>query len=276
VSRIASNLGGGLGGAIGGLVAGIGLHGFVILFLANAATYLLYAGLLVAFAGRGVQPERAQAGYGDVLRDHAFVRLAAINVAVIGIGWGIFTWIVPAFAREQAGASTQLLGLMLLVNSLAVVVLQLPVARLAEGRRRTRTMATATAAFTTACALVVFAGCAGQTAPAFLLFAAAAVGVGECFHTTVLMPLVADLAPDSLRGRYMGAAGLSWWLGLALAPALGGVALGVSPGDTIAIAGAVAAGAGIAVLRLERRLPVAVRLTPRPNQEPAVRAAAEG
>ena len=47
------------------------------------------------------------------------------------------------------------------------------------------------------------------------------VGVGECFHTTALMPLVADLAPAALRGRYMATMGLSWWLGLALAPTLG-------------------------------------------------------
>jgi hypothetical protein len=35
------------------------------------------------------------------------------------------------------------------------------------------------------------------------------------------MPLVADLAPEHLRGRYMATMGLSWWIGLALAPTPG-------------------------------------------------------
>ena len=41
VSRVASNAGIGLGSALGGLVAGYGLNGFVLLFLANALTYLI-------------------------------------------------------------------------------------------------------------------------------------------------------------------------------------------------------------------------------------------
>jgi MFS family permease len=40
ISRVATNAGIGIGGALGGLVAAYGLTGFVILFLANAITYL--------------------------------------------------------------------------------------------------------------------------------------------------------------------------------------------------------------------------------------------
>jgi MFS family permease len=62
-----------------------------------------------------------------------------------------------------------------------------------------------------------------------LFVAAILVGVGECFHTTLLMPLVADLAPADLRGRYMASTGLSWWIGLAIAPVFGAPLLNVSP-----------------------------------------------
>jgi hypothetical protein len=79
-----------------------------------------------------------------------------------------------------------------------------------------------------------------------------------------LSPLVADLAPPAIRGRYMAATGLSWWIGLAVAPALGGQTLSVSPQLTFLIAGGVAAAAGASALRLEARLPDAARLTPRP------------
>ena len=78
--------------------------------------------------------------------------------------------------------------------------------------------------FVAACLLVVGAAPRPEPPYAALLAAAIVVGVGECFHTTALMPLVADLAPPALRGRYMAAMGLSWWIGLALAPTLGAAA----------------------------------------------------
>ena len=90
------------------------------------------------------------------------------------------------------------------------------------------------------------------------------VGLGECFHTTALMPLVAELAPAALRGRYMAAMGFSWWIGLALAPTVGTQLLSASPTGTFLVAAAVAAAAGASALALEARLPQTARLTPRP------------
>ena len=92
-----------------------------------------------------------------------------------------------------------------------------------------------------------------------------AVGAGECFYTATLMPLTADLAPEGLRGRYMAALGFSWWAGLAIAPVLGGPLLSRSPAAVFAVAGAASAAAGVALLRLEPRLPAGARRTPRPG-----------
>jgi MFS family permease len=131
------------------------------------------------------------------------------------------------------------------------------------------TMAIASLTFVAACLLVVGADLLGLPyahayAYAALLTAAIVVGVGECLHTTVLMPLVADLAPAALRGRYMAAMGLSWWLGLALAPTLGTQLLSVSPPAALLAAAGVALAAGGSALALERALPSAIRRTPRP------------
>jgi hypothetical protein len=79
------------------------------------------------------------------------------------------------------------------------------------------------------------------------------------------MPLVADMAPAALRGRYMAAIGLSWWLGLALAPTLGTQLLSASPPAAMLAAAGVALAAGLSALGLERDLPAAIRLTPRPS-----------
>jgi MFS family permease len=267
VSRVASNAGIGLGSALGGIIAGYGLNGFVLLFLANALTYLVYVLVLVAVVRNAdaARPEPVAGGYRLVLRDRAFVHLALTNIAIIGVGWGVFTWLVPPYAEAQIGLSTRLIGLLLLANAVTVVIAQVPVARFAEGRRRAVLMAVASSIFVLACLLVVVAGLEPRVAYPALIIASIAVAVGECFHTTVLMPLVADLAPASLRGRYMAAIGLSWWVGLALAPTLGTQVLSFSPRLAFLAAGAIAAVAAISALALERKLPDEARLTARPR-----------
>jgi MFS family permease len=262
VSRVAGNAGIGIGGALGGLVAAYGLRGFVALFLFNAATYLVYVGVLVAVVRDGARPEPVTGGYRLVVRDRAVIQLVVTEVAVIAVGWGVFTWLVPPYARNDLGIGARAIGLLLLANAATVVVAQVPVARLAEGRRRALMMALAASIFGGACLLVVAVGLRSGTAYPALLVASIAAGVGECFYTTVLTPLIADLAPPGLRGRYMASMGFCWWIGLAIAPTLGAQLLSHSP-TAVFLAGAVVAGAAAASsLTLERRLPDAARLTP--------------
>jgi MFS family permease len=185
---------------------------------------------------------------------------------MIAVGWGVFTWLVPSFAGNLA-ISAPLIGSLLLANAATVAVAQVPIAKLAEGRRRAVTTALAGWLFVGACLLVVAAGIHTSTAYPALVAAAIVVGVGECLHTTVLMPLAADLAPAGLRGRYMASIGVSWWIGLAIAPALGAQLLRVSPTAAFLAAALAAALAGASALRLERRLPDASRRTPRPSGE---------
>lgn len=265
VSRVATNAGLGLGGALGGLVAAYGLTGYVALFLINALTYLVYTAVLTAVVRDGTRPEPSTGGYRFVVHDRAFVHLAATNVAMIAVGWGVFNWLVPFYARSTIGISARLIGLLLFANAATVVAAQVPIARFAEGRRRAVMMAVAAGLFAGACLLVVAAGLHTDTAYAVLVAAVVTVGVGECFHTTVLMPLVAELAPAGLRGRYMASIGFSWWIGLAIAPALGAQLLSVSPAATFLAAATVAGATGVSALALERRLPDASRLTPRPR-----------
>jgi MFS family permease len=266
VSRVCTNAGFGIGGALGGIVAGFGTGGFVALFFLNAATYLGYVGVLLAVVRRPRAPAPLPGGYRRVLRDRAFVHLAVANTMVVAVGWGLLPWVLPTYAERAVGVGPRLIGLLLLANAVTVVVAQVPIARAAEGRRRTVMMATGAGLIAAACLLALGARDAAGGADAALLAAAVVIGVGECFHTAALMPLVADLAPSGLRGRYMAAVGLSWWIGLALAPTLGTRLLGVSVALTFAVCAAAAAAAGVAMIRLEGRLPARARLTPRPGQ----------
>lgn len=265
VSRVATNAGFGLGGALGGLVAGLGIEGYAALFLLNAVTYLVYVAVLVAVVRHPVRPEPVAGGYRRVLRDGAFVRLAAANVAVIAVGWGVLPWVIPPYATSTLGVGPELIGLLFLANAATVVVAQMPIASAAEGRHRTVTMATGAGLIAAACVVVLVGTSIMPSAYPALLAASIVIGLGECFHTSALMPLVADLAPEGLRGRYMATMGLSWWIGLWLAPTVGTLLLGRSAALTFIASSAVAAAAAIALLSLEPRLPPSARLTPRPQ-----------
>ena len=184
VSRVAGNAGIGIGGALGGLVAIYGLTGFVALFLVNAVTYLAYVCVLLAVVrdgpAAGRRARRVQAGcQGPALhpsrhhrRGDDRGRLGRVQLAV------------PPYARNELGIGTPLIGLLLLANAATVVVAQVPIARLAEGRRRVVMMALAASIFTGACLLVIAAaGASPRIAYAALTAASIAVGVGECFYT---------------------------------------------------------------------------------------------
>jgi MFS family permease len=264
VARVCTNAGFGFGGALGGFIARFGLGGFRALFLFNAATYLAYVGVLVTVVRREPSSRPLAGGYREVLSDRTFLHLAATNAVIIAIGWGVISWIVPPYAKSELGVGSQLIGLLLLANAVTVVVAQVPIAKLAEGRRRGVMMAIGAGLLAVACLLILAARSLGADAYGALVVATVTVGVGECFHTAVLMPLVADLAPDHLRGRYMATTSLSWWIGLTLAPTVGTQLLNNSTAVTF-VGSAIAAGAAsVSMLALDRRLPDAARLTPVP------------
>jgi len=71
----------------------------------------------------------------------------------------------------------------------------------------------------------------------------------------VLGPIIADLAPPHLLGRYMSLYGLSFTAGVALGPAVGGALLATSP-DAVWWGGALAAAlTGAGLLRLGDQIP---------------------
>ena len=59
--------------------------------------------------------------------------------------------------------------------------------------------------------------------------ALAIFGIGECFHGPAHQALVAEIAPDHLRGRYFAVHSLSWGLAGTVGPAAGGFLLAAAP-----------------------------------------------
>lgn len=271
LQRTFLNLGLGLGGLVGGLIARTDdSRTFAVLFAVNVATSLGYALILVF-----VSPPRApsgeqdparpvpRAGYASVLRHHPFMGLMGLNVVLIAVGNAQLE-LVPVFATNEAGVSETGIGLVFLAAMLALVVFQLPVAKALEGRSRMRALALAPLLWAVAWLVVEGGGIWLEGAVAAVAFAGAAIvyGLGECFHGPNYGPLVADLAPRGLEGRYWAVSSGSWELGYVLGPAVGGFVLATAPFALFPLAAAACLVAATVAVGLERAIPRELRLTP--------------
>ena len=275
MQRIVMNLGIGFGGLAGGLVASVSEpRTFTILFLADAATFVLYIGAL-AFVPepRRERRERGAAGggYAEVLRNRVFLFLITLNFVLIAAGLALLE-VFPAYAKNEVGVSERGIGVIFLVNTLVIGLAQLPISRLSEGRRRVPILAAVGVVSALAWALVPAVGSAvsGTQAAILLCLVVSVFAIGECLHGAVYAPLVVDLADRRLIGRYMAASAFSWSIGFAVGPAAAGFILAASPHGLWLLAAGVLLAMGIGSLWLERALPEHAVRTPRAGQPEGV------
>jgi MFS family permease len=264
--RVTMNLGLGIGGLTGGLIAGVSQpSSFTVLFLVDAATFLAYVAVLALIADPGVERGHGDdaASYRAVLRDRLFSWLWILNFLFVAAGYSLFT-LVPPFARDHAGVSERQIGFFFFVNTVVIVIVQLPISRAIEGRRRMRALALMPALWAVAWLLLdggaYWLGATG--AFVVISFALAIFGIGECFHGPAHQALVAEIAPDHLRGRYFAVHSLSWGLAGTVGPAIGGFILASRPFALWPLAAAVCLVAAVGALAVERVVPDGNRVIP--------------
>ena len=262
LQRLTMNLGVALGGLVGGIIAA---RSYTALFVLDAATFLGYVAVLLRLPTPALHPERATGRYAAVVRDRVFMSYVGLNALVIATSVAIWVELLPPFAKNQAGVSPEGIGIIWAVDSLVVVVAQLPVAKLMEGHRRMRALALMCTVW--AASLLGF-GAAGYWTSGWVaaaLFAAITVvfAVGECLHGTIHLPLATDLAPPRVIGRYLAFSSQSWQIGWIIGPAGGGFILQHAPYALWPIAAFLQLVAGGWALALERVLPRRVLRTPR-------------
>jgi MFS family permease len=266
--RVTMNLGIGLGAVVGGLIATTSEpSSFTVLFLLDAATFLVFAGILTQIPNPAREPrapERRPEGYGTVLRDRPFMSFIVLNTVFIAVSIALMSEFFPVFAKNEAGVTESGIGLIFFFNTLLIVILQLPIAKLQEGRRRMKALAGMAVLFAVSWLIVLAGGLWFEAMAATAVFACAFLifAVGECLHGTVQGPLVSDLAPRRLLGRYMALSSSSWQVAFVIAPASGGFILQAEPFALWPIAAAICLAGGAWALVLERRLPRDFRRTP--------------
>jgi len=264
LNRVAGNLGIGLGASVAGLIiaSAQGLRSFQILYLFDAVTSVGLA-LIVLAAVPGVRAETVTAtgangtGFRAVARDRIFVTVIALNIVLVVVGHTFFSNILSPFAKAHTPVGPAAIGIVFLVNTSFIVIVQIPAVRVVARMRRTHAFAVTSALFAVSLLAVLPATLIhSELAAASLLVGVAIVfALGEVVHILVLGPLVSDMAPAHLLGRYLSLYSLTFTLSLAVGPAIGGLLLQNSP-DAIWWGGALAAVlAGAVLLRLGDRIP---------------------
>jgi predicted MFS family arabinose efflux permease len=264
LNRVAGNLGIGLGATVGGFVVASaqGLSSFQILYLFDGVTSAAFA-LIVFAAVPGLRAETVTAtdaagtGFRAVARDRVFVTVIALNIVLVVVGHTFFSNILSPFAKAHTPVGPAAIGIIFLANTVFIVVAQIPAVRVVARMRRTHAFAAASALFAIALLAVLPATLIHSELAAASLLAGVAIvfAIGEIFHILVLGPLVSDMAPAHLLGRYLSLYSLTFSGSLALGPAIGGLLLQTSP-DAVWWGGALAAVlAGAFLLRLGDRIP---------------------
>lgn len=240
--RVAANLGVTMGPPIGSLFLLVG--GWTLFFpcvslLALAAWGLAFRYLPKrgAYAPEG-PPERGS--FGVIRRDRVFLVFMAASVFA-WIVYVAYETVLPISLVESHGVPEWGWGLLLVVNPLLVTVFQL---------RLTRRVTDISPARKWSVAMVLmgfpFLLFGLSSALPLIVFVLVVFVIGEMLWVPTSQSIVAGLAPEDLRGAYMGAFGGTAAAGFALAPFLGLQVRGAA-GDT-AMWAAFAVAAVIAVL----------------------------
>jgi MFS family permease len=276
--RVAGNFGLGSGATVAGFIIAYANHlrAFQALYLFDGVTFAVFALVVLAGIPNTRHANAAPAsdrgtGFRAVVHDRLFLILIAANIVLVMVGGAFFANILPPFAKAHTPVGPGEIGVVIFINTFFVVVAQIPATRIVRRVRRTHALAATSALFAIGLLAVLLATLTSSTltATAVLAGVAIVIAIGECAQFIVLGPIVADLAPQHLLGRYMSLYGLSFTAGVALGPAVGGALLATSP-DAIWWGGALTlALLGAGLLRLGDRIPDPLLQTQRPLPQAA-------
>lgn len=215
VWRFAINLGYAAGPVVAGLLA---QRSFLLLFLGDAATSLAFGVLALTALPKGTRFAAQLEMRGDAVRTIARDRRFLLFLVASVLASFAYFQAQTTFALQTVadGHSSVVYGTLLAINGLAIVLIELPLISITQRLPRVPVLATGLLLEGIGFGLIPLSG-----ATAWLAFTVVIWTFGEMIFSPVAGAHVADLSPPHLRGRYSGAWGFTWGVGLLLAPSLG-------------------------------------------------------
>lgn len=226
ILRVVVNLSVTIGPLIGGLLI---TQSYLLLFICDAIASSITAVIIYAAlqetkpqptAGEPV-PSMAQSfgGYLDVIRDTAYVWFLLAS-ALVALVYMQMNSTLAVYLRDSHGIPAQYFGYILSMNAAMVVLFQFPIMRRVGKYRPMVIMAVGTLFYAVGFGMYGFVA----NYPLFLL-AMVIITIGEMLVSPVGQAIVAQLAPEAMRGRYMAVFGFSWVIPMAVGPLLAGLVM---------------------------------------------------
>jgi MFS family permease len=224
ILRVIANLAITIGPVIGGVLA---TNSYLLLFIGDALSSLVTAGIVLA-ALPETMPELSAVesdqnlaasvgGYRNALRDWVFIVFLLISTLMVFV-YVQMNSTLSVYLRDVHGISPKGFGTILSLNAAMVVLFQFWVTRRITKYRTMSLMAAGSLFY------AIGFGMYGFVQSYFLfLVAMAIITIGEMLVTPTAQSLVAHLAPEDMRGRYMALYGLSWIFPNALGPLAAGI-----------------------------------------------------
>ncbi len=252
--RIGANVGFAFGPMIGGFLAAFS---YSSLFLLTAFTSATTAIVIMLWVEESIRKAGSRAGFS--LRDLARIRKNRQFILFCAVSFVLFLTVAQmsttfsVFSTGVVGVSEIEIGYLFSINGILVVLLQLPMARYISRFRMSAVLAAGALMYAAGYFFVAFA-----QDFVFLAFCMFVITMGENTTSPSSMNIVANMSPESERGRYMGVFGLSTAIGYSFAPLIGGVLLDTTVSSPVLLWGVIASfgvASAIGYLLLGRKMP---------------------
>ena len=233
--RLAINLGMSIGPAAAGFIA---TRSFYWIFIVDAITTIVAGIVLIlvpldaANAARS-QAERDQHADARVRRRHAIFGDRRLLLFLFALFLTCFVFFqhdgpLPLFLVEGLGLSPAFYGMLFTINTVMVVLIEVPLNAATATWSHRWVLAAGAFLFAVGSGILAFAASAAVVVLSIMIWT-----FGEMMLFPQASAYVAEIAPPSRRGEYMGAYSLAFSLAFALAPWAGTVGLGVLGARTL-------------------------------------------
>lgn len=242
--RIGQNVGWTLGPLIGGILA---VFSYSSLFLLSALTSISVALIIYMLVP---DPQRSEHGH-DRFRlrdlrkvaDNRIFLLFCIFALPLAIVLGQMSSVFAVFSKDTVGISEIEIGYLYALNGIMVVFLQLPMARYIAHFKMSYVLAAGALMYAVGYLIVGWADSIWVLVLSMII-----TTLGENTTSPSATNMVANMAPDNERGRYMGISGLFHTFGWSLGPACGGLLFDLFTGQPVALWATIAGIASISAI----------------------------
>ena len=221
IFRIVFNLSVTIGPAIGGYMAS---RSFEALFFADVVISLLVA-VFVFFFLPETRPQvsnpekhqeetfkQAMQGYGQVLKDKVYMAFILVSILSVLMYFNMNSSLSVYLVNHRGFTSGQF-GYLLSLNAIMVVVLQMAFTRFTAKWKPMLAIAIGNVLY-----VIGFSMYGYINSYSMCLLAMVIITIGEMITAPKEQAIVADFAPEHMRGRYMAIRSFAWIIPVAIAP----------------------------------------------------------